>query len=122
SAARAVIDIIERDNLKENARVVGDHLREGLEVMASKYPVIGDVRGMGLMQALELVGEGKTPAPKATATLLENTRAEGLIIGKGGLYGNVIRISPALNVTKGDVDEALRMLDSALAGIEPASD
>ena len=118
SAARAVIDIIERDNLKENARVVGDHLREGLEVMASKYPVIGDVRGMGLMQALELVGEGKTPAPKATAALLENTRAEGLIIGKGGLYGNVIRISPALNVTKGDVDEALRMLDRALAGIE----
>ncbi len=118
SAARAVIDIIERDNLKENARVVGDHLREGLEDLASKYPVIGDVRGMGLMQALELVGEGKAPAPKATAALLENTRAEGLIIGKGGLYGNVIRISPALNVTKGDVDEALRMLDRALAGIE----
>ncbi len=122
SAARAVIDIIERDNLKENARVVGDHLREGLEALASKYPVIGDVRGKGLMQALELVGEGKAPAPKATAALLENTRAEGLIIGKGGLFGNVIRISPALNVTKGDVDEALRMLDSALAGIEPASD
>ncbi len=115
SAARAVIDIIERDNLKENARVVGDHLREGLEALARKYPVIGDVRGKGLMQALELVGEGKAPAPKATAALLENTRAEGLIIGKGGLYGNVIRISPALNVTKGDVDEALRMLDRALA-------
>ena len=119
SAARAVIDIIERDNLKENARVVGDHLRESLEALASKHPVIGDVRGKGLMQALELVGEGKAPAPRATAALLENTRAEGLIIGKGGLYGNVIRISPALNVTKGDVDEALRMLDSALAGIEP---
>ena len=119
SAARAVIDIIERDNLKENARVVGDHLREGLEALAAKYPVIGDVRGKGLMQALELVGEGKAPAPRATAALLENTRVEGLIIGKGGLYGNVIRISPALNVTKGDVDEALRLLDRALVGIEP---
>ncbi len=119
SAARAVIDIIERDNLKENARVVGDHLRQGLEALAGKYPVIGDVRGKGLMQALELVGEGKAPAPRATAALLENTRVEGLIIGKGGLYGNVIRISPALNVTKGDVDEALRMLDAALANVRP---
>ena len=117
SAARAVIDIIERDNLKENARVVGDHLRAGLEALAGKYPVIGDVRGMGLMQALELVGEGKAPAPRATASFLENTRVEGLIIGKGGLYGNVIRISPALNVTKGDVDDALKMLDAGLANV-----
>jgi 4-aminobutyrate aminotransferase len=118
SAARAVIDIIERDNLKENARVVGDYLRAGLEALAQKHSVIGDVRGKGLMQALELVGEGKAPAPLATAALLENSREQGLVVGKGGLYGNVIRISPALNIAKVDVDDALRMLDAALGQID----
>jgi 4-aminobutyrate aminotransferase len=118
SAARAVIDIIERDNLKENARVVGDYLRAGLEALAQKHSVIGDVRGKGLMQALELVGEGKAPAPRATAALLDNSREQGLVVGKGGLYGNVIRISPALNIAKVDVDDALRMLDAALGQID----
>jgi 4-aminobutyrate aminotransferase-like enzyme len=70
------------------------------------------------MQALELVGEGKAPAPLATAALLENSREQGLVVGKGGLYGNVIRISPALNIAKVDVDDALRMLDAALGQID----
>ena len=118
TAARAVIDIIEKENLKQNARIVGDHLRAGLETLARKYPLIGDVRGKGLMQALELVGEGKAPAPKATAALLDRVREQGLLVGKGGLYGNVIRISPALNIGKADVDDALRMLDTALGEID----
>jgi len=118
TAARAVIDIIEKENLKQNARIVGDHLRAGLEALARKYPLIGDVRGKGLMQALELVGEGKAPAPKATAALLDRVREQGLLVGKGGLYGNVIRISPALNIGKADVDDALRMLDAALGEID----
>lgn len=118
TAARAVIDIIEKENLKQNARIVGDHLRAGLEALARKYPLIGDVRGKGLMQALELVGEGKAPAPKATAALLDRVREQGLLVGKGGLYGNVIRMSPALNIGKADVDDALRMLDAALGEID----
>jgi len=118
TAARAVIDIIEKENLKQNARIVGDHLRAGLEALARKYPLIGDVRGKGLMQALELVGEGKAPAPKATAALLDRVREQGLLVGKGGLYGNVIRMSPALNIGKADVDDALRMLDTALGEID----
>ena len=67
--------------------------------------MIGDVRGKGLMQALELVKdrESKEPAPEATAQLLEVTRRNGLLIGKGGLYGNVIRLSPMLNIGKADV-------------------
>jgi 4-aminobutyrate aminotransferase-like enzyme len=78
--------------------------------------VIGDVRGKGLMQALELVGEGKVPAPQATAAVLDGAREQGLLVGKGGMYGNVIRVSPPLNIQKGDVDDALRMLDAAFAG------
>ncbi|MFQ5789807.1 MAG: aspartate aminotransferase family protein, partial [Acidobacteriota bacterium] len=114
AAARAVIQVIERDNLRENARKVGDHLRNRLDELARKYPLIGDVRGKGLMQALELVGEAKAPAPKATALLMEKARDHGLIVGKGGLYGNVIRITPPLNIGTGDVDDALRMLERAL--------
>lgn len=118
TAAQAVIDVIEKENLKENARVVGDYLRAGLEELAKKYPLIGDVRGMGLMQALELVGEGKAPAPKATAMFMEKAKDHGLIVGKGGLFGNALRISPALNITKADVDDALKRFDQAFSEVD----
>jgi 4-aminobutyrate aminotransferase-like enzyme len=72
---------------------------------------------MGLMQALELVKDRSTkePAPEATASVMESAREQRLLIGKGGLYGNVIRISPPLNITRSDVDEFLARLDRALA-------
>lgn len=114
-AALATIQVIEEENLVENARVMGQRLREGLEALKEKYPVIGDVRGMGLMQALELVGENKGPAPEAVRRLFENTKANGLLIGRGGLMGNVIRITPPLNVTKDQVEEALKKLDRSFA-------
>ena len=78
--------------------------------------MIGDVRGMGLMQAIELVTDRDTkePATKLTADFMEAARDAGLIVGKGGLYGNVIRISPPLNIDKGDVDDAVTMMDRAL--------
>jgi 4-aminobutyrate aminotransferase-like enzyme len=117
-AAGAVIDIIEREGLKENARIVGGRLRNGLEELAGKHSVIGDVRGMGLMQALELVGDGKAPAPKATSLFMEKAREQGLIVGKGGLYGNAVRISPPLNISKGEVDDALKMMDRALEEVD----
>ena len=81
--------------------------------------MIGDVRGKGLMQALELVKdrETKEPAPEATNELLERTRQHGLLIGKGGLYANVIRLSPMLNIGKADVDEAVRILDQSFSEI-----
>ncbi len=118
TAARAVIDVIEKENLRENARVVGDYLRAGLEELAKKYPLIGDVRGKGLMQALELVGEGKAPATKATAMFMEKAKDNGLIVGKGGLFGNALRISPALNITKADVDDALKKFDQAFSEVD----
>jgi 4-aminobutyrate aminotransferase-like enzyme len=91
---------------------MGKRLRDGLEALKIKYhPVIGDVRGMGLMQGLELVGENKQPQPEATKRLFEATKANGLLIGKGGLAGNVVRITPPLNVTADQIDQALKMLD-----------
>jgi 4-aminobutyrate aminotransferase-like enzyme len=123
AAAKAVLDLIDEENLAANAASVGAHLRAGLEDLQKKYPLIGDVRGMGLMQALELVTdqESKTPAPTETARLLEAARDSGILIGKGGLYGNVIRISPPLNIQKSDVDDFIRLLDGSLARADHAA-
>ncbi len=115
--AKAVIDLIEEDDLLTNCAVVGAYLRERLLELQQKYPIIGDVRGMGLMQALELVTDPATkqPAPTFANELLESVREHGLLIGKGGMYHNVIRLSPPMNITKSDVDEAFRLLDLSFA-------
>jgi 4-aminobutyrate aminotransferase-like enzyme len=118
-AARAVIEVIEEENLRQNAYEVGSYLREKLEFLKGKYPLIGDVRGLGMMQGLELVRdrESKEPAPVETTELMERARANGLLIGKGGLYGNVIRLAPPMNISKADVDEGMRMLDKSFGEI-----
>jgi 4-aminobutyrate aminotransferase len=98
---------------------MGKYFRDKLDELKEKYQLIGDVRGMGLMQGLELVKDRQTkePAPEATTQLLERARANGLLIGKGGLYGNVIRLSPMLNIGKADVDEAAKLLDKSLGEV-----
>ncbi len=118
--ARAVIDIIEEDDLRTNAAVVGEYFRKKLEELQTKHALIGDVRGMGLMQALELVEdrETKKPASAGTNALMEEARKRGLLVGKGGFYGNVIRMSPPLNIGKADVDEAARILDESFAALK----
>lgn len=118
-AARAVIEVIEEDNLRENTHVVGGYLRERLEELQQRHPLIGDVRGLGVMQALELVRNRQTkePAAQETLQLLERTRENGLLIGRGGLYGNVIRLGPPMNISKADVDAAIEMLDKSLGEV-----
>jgi 4-aminobutyrate aminotransferase len=122
TAASAVIDIIEEDDLRTNCAIVGGYFRDRLLELQQKHTLIGDVRGMGLMQALELVTDrnSKQPATAATAALLEEARNRGLLIGKGGLYGNVIRMSPPMNIAKNDVDDAVRILDESLAAVAAA--
>jgi 4-aminobutyrate aminotransferase-like enzyme len=122
-AAKATIDLIEEDRLMDNAQVVGSYFRQGLESLKDKHDLIGDVRGMGLMQALEFVKDRKTKevAPQETTQFMEECRNRGLLVGKGGLYGNVIRMSPPLNIAKADVDEAIRIMDQALSAVrQPA--
>jgi 4-aminobutyrate aminotransferase-like enzyme len=115
TAARATLEVIEEENLVENARVMGNRLREGLDALKEKYPVIGDVRGMGLMQGMELVGEQKRPDAEAAKRLMELTKANGLLVGKGGTYSNVLRVAPSLNVNRDQIDHALRELDHSFA-------
>src|SRR6202035_4301877 len=110
---------IEEEILLENAHSVGSYFRGKLEELQAKHALIGEVRGMGLMQALELVKDRKTkePAPEATVQVMERARDNGLLIGKGGLFGNVLRLAPMLNTTKPDVDEAIRLLDRSFSEV-----
>jgi len=119
AAALAVIKMIEDENLRSNCKIVGDYLREKLEELKEKHPIIGDVRGMGLMQGIELVKnrETKEPAPEAVLKVFEETKRQGVLIGKGGLYGNVIRTGMMLNSTKDNVDELAAALDKGLESI-----
>jgi 4-aminobutyrate aminotransferase-like enzyme len=100
-----------------NAHLVGGYLRERLDELKEKHPLVGDVRGMGLMQGLELVEDRKTKVPAAQAVLdmFEETRRQGVLIGKGGLYGNVIRLGLPLTAAKSHVDELVAALDKGLA-------
>jgi 4-aminobutyrate aminotransferase len=117
AAARSTIEVIEEQGLLENCRVVGAYLGERLAALKDKYPVVGDARGMGMMQAIELVKDRKTkePNPEAVAKVFEETKRRGVLIGKGGVYGNVIRTGLMLNAGKGQVDELVEALDAGLA-------
>jgi 4-aminobutyrate aminotransferase-like enzyme len=117
AAALATIQVIEEENLAQNAYDVGQYLRDGLEDLQKKYSCIGDVRGMGLMQACEFVKEHKEPDSAIVISLFEEMKKEGVLIGKGGLYGNVVRISPALNITKSEVDDFIRAMDVSLSRV-----
>jgi alanine-glyoxylate transaminase/(R)-3-amino-2-methylpropionate-pyruvate transaminase len=116
AAGLAVLDVIDTDGLQENSRVVGGRLKAGLERLMRSHTLIGDVRGMGLMLGVELVRDRATkePAKGETLDVLEAAREAGVLIGKGGLEGNVLRIKPPMCITKADVDFALDVFDRAL--------
>ena len=122
AAANAVLEFIEENRLRENTQVVGDYLLEKLRGLMSRHALIGDVRGMGLLAALELVKDRKSKEPAAAETnaVMERCRENRVLLGKGGLYGNVLRISPPMNVTKDDVDEFVRRLDKSFAELAQA--
>jgi 4-aminobutyrate aminotransferase len=117
SAASAVIEYIQENDLLANTETTGAHLRGGLLRLQEKHPCIGDVRGMGLLQAIELVEDraSKTPADLLTARVMDAAKRNRLLVGKGGLFANCIRISPPMNVSEDDVDEFLRRLDKSLS-------
>ncbi|MBW8012692.1 MAG: aspartate aminotransferase family protein [Chloroflexi bacterium] len=122
AAGLATIEVMQKEANPEHVAEVGNLLRAGLDELFEKYLVIGDVRGKGLMQGIEMVvdRESKEPATKAITHLFEETRKLGMLIGKGGLYGNVVRISPPLISTKEDIENALEMFDVAFARVQEA--
>jgi 4-aminobutyrate aminotransferase len=120
SAASAVIDYVLDHHLQANARRQGERLLSGLRDLQGKYDVIGDVRGKGLMIGLEFVEPGTMrPNPPAATAVLEHTRQGGLLVGKGGLYGNVIRLAPPMTLTDEETSEGLQILTDAVAHVRP---
>jgi len=122
AASLATIEVMEQEANPQHVAQVGSQLQAGLEKLGEKYPLIGDARGMGLMQGVEMVKdrESKEPATQAVNHLFEETRERGLLIGKGGLYGNVLRIAPPLTATQEHINEALEILDYAFAVAQEA--
>jgi alanine-glyoxylate transaminase/(R)-3-amino-2-methylpropionate-pyruvate transaminase len=116
AAGSAVLDVIDDEGLQENSRVVGAHLRRGLDALQREHELVGDVRGMGLMLGMELVRDRSTrePAKSETLEVLEQAREMGVLVGKGGIDGSVIRIKPPMCITKADADYAVDVLHRAL--------
>jgi 4-aminobutyrate aminotransferase len=117
AAALAVIKEIEDKKLRENAAETGAYLKAKLEELKERHSIVGDVRGMGLMVGVELVKDKATkePAPAAVAKVLEETKRRRVLIGKGGLYGNVLRLGPPLIATRSDIDELVAALDAGFS-------
>jgi 4-aminobutyrate aminotransferase len=116
AGALANLEYLLSHDLQANARARGTQLLDHLEPLAAKFPPVGEVRGRGLMVAVELVAPGGTePDPDAATAALEECRRRGVLVGKGGVYGNVLRIAPPLSVTAAEVDEGATAIVESLA-------
>lgn len=117
AGAGAALDYLLSHDLQANAAKLGPRLLSGLRHVAERCPVIGDVRGKGLMIGVELVDSDRRPNPSAASRVLEEARSRGLLIGKGGLYGNVLRLGPPMTLTTGEADEGLTILTEAITHV-----
>ena len=116
AAASAVVEYVLSHDLQSNAHKQGERLLTGLRELQGRYDVVGDVRGKGLMLGVELVHPGThDPSTRAAAVVLEKTRELGLLVGKGGLYGNVVRLAPPMTLTDDETHEGLQILGDAIA-------
>ena len=116
---KAVLEVIEKENLQANALKLGNHILAGLNKLKDKHKIIGDVRGKGLMLGIEMVKDRVTKAPASTECqqVLENARELGLLIGKGGLWGQTIRFAPPMCLTQADADFLLEVLDESFSAL-----
>ena len=115
AAALAVIETVQQEKLQENCRVVGNHLVEGLKDLQKSFPIIGDIRGKGLMLGIEIAApENKAQLAAECTKIVEVTKDNGVILGKGGLWGNTIRLKPPMTVSKADADRCLSAMRKAL--------
>jgi 4-aminobutyrate aminotransferase len=122
AGGNAVLDYLLDHDLQANAREVGRLLLDGLRAATAGHPIVGDVRGKGLMLAIEFVEPGTTnPNGYATVRVFEECRRGGLLVGKGGLYGNTVRMGPPLTLTEDEAREGLEILLNAIATVDASS-
>ncbi len=116
---KAVLEVIDQEKTQQNCLELGAYILAGLEKLKGKHKVIGDVRGKGLMLGIEFVKDRatKTPGKEECAQAVENARELGLLLGKGGLWGQTIRFAPPMNITKADADFLLAVLDEAIGAV-----
>jgi len=119
AVASSVLDYIEQQNLVQHVAQTGAYLRQRLEELAGKHPIVGNVHGKGLFQAIELVTDRQTREPAAAVTRLlpDAMKAEGVLIGLSGRYGNVLKIRPPLVFDRDNVDQLVNTLDRVLGDI-----
>ena len=117
AVGKAVLEVIDEENLQANSLALGTHILAGLAKLREKYAIIGDVRGKGLMLGIELVKDRTTkePATAECAQIVETAKEMGLLLGKGGLRGQTIRFAPPMCITKADAEFLLEALDAAFA-------
>lgn len=124
AAGVATLDVVREENLVENSRIRGEQLQTGLKEIQARFPVIGDVRGLGLMQGIEFTAEDGTPDATTAGAVQQATTAQGLLSLTCGPSGNVVRLIPALVVTAEEISTGLERFEAALAavvGAVPAS-
>jgi alanine-glyoxylate transaminase/(R)-3-amino-2-methylpropionate-pyruvate transaminase len=116
---KAVLEVIEKENLQANSHKVGGHILAGLNKLKEKHKIIGDIRGRGLMLGIEMVKDRATKAPATAecAQVVETAKDLGLLLGKGGLWGQTIRFAPPMCITQADADFALAVLDEAFSAV-----
>ncbi len=116
---KAVLEVIEKENLQANAQKLGSYILAGLNKLKEKHKVIGDVRGKGLMLGIEMVKDRatKVPASAECAQVVETAKDMGLLLGKGGLWGQTIRFAPPMCITQADADFLLAVLDEAFSSL-----
>ncbi len=118
TAALAVLDYIEHHHLRENAAARGAQLADGLKDLQRRHPILGDIRGLGLMRGAEFVHADGSPAPAALDAALEKLKDRGILVGKNGLARNVMAFQPPLVITAADVDHLLNQLEDVLREIK----
>jgi 4-aminobutyrate aminotransferase len=114
AGALANLEYLIAEDLQTNTQKVGQHLKSALEDLGERIDIIGEVRGKGLMLGVEMVRPGtREPNPQAASAVMEKAREYGLLVGKGGIYGNVFRLAPPLSLTQAEADEGYAIMERA---------
>jgi 4-aminobutyrate aminotransferase len=115
AAASSTLSVMAREDAPKLAKEKGQVIHDTLQAIAERFPIVGEVRGRGLMWGIELVEDrtSKAPAPAAATRILEAAKSQGLLLGKGGLYGNVIRMAPPMLIEKRELEAGCELLTRA---------